>query len=333
MLAGTVWGTMEQTALKDEIFTLTGIFREIRGRIGDFIVGNEDLIELGVIALLSGGHILIEGLPGTAKTTVVKTLALLSESSFSRFQCAVDSQPADIIGVRIFDQASREFILKKGPVFTNFLLIDEINRLSPKTQGAFIEAMSEHQATIDGETHPLPSPFIVFATQNPFEFEGTFPLIEAEKDRFMFSIVLGHMDGDGELEVIRREQNGTLNWDDYQEHLSPVISNEVISHYSGLLKKVHMEETLMTYIRDIVLATRRHEDIRLGASSRASIAFVRGSKVRAALDGRNYVVPDDVKWLAEKVLSHRIVLEKEAQISGITAEQVIRGILETTGVP
>lgn len=324
---------MEQTALKDEIFTLTGIFREIRGRIGDFIVGNEDLIELGVIALLSGGHILIEGLPGTAKTTVVKTLALLSESSFSRFQCAVDSQPADIIGVRIFDQASREFILKKGPVFTNFLLIDEINRLSPKTQGAFIEAMSEHQATIDGETHPLPSPFIVFATQNPFEFEGTFPLIEAEKDRFMFSIVLGHMDGDGELEVIRREQNGTLNWDDYQEHLSPVISNEVISHYSGLLKKVHMEETLMTYIRDIVLATRRHEDIRLGASSRASIAFVRGSKVRAALDGRNYVVPDDVKWLAEKVLSHRIVLEKEAQISGITAEQVIRGILETTGVP
>jgi MoxR-like ATPase len=324
---------MEQTALKDEIFTLTGIFREIRGRIGDLIVGNEDLIELGVIALLSGGHILIEGLPGTAKTTVVKTLALLSESSFSRFQCAVDSQPADIIGVRIFDQASREFILKKGPVFTNFLLIDEINRLSPKTQGAFIEAMSEHQATIDGETHPLPSPFIVFATQNPFEFEGTFPLIEAEKDRFMFSIVLGHMDGDGELEVIRREQNGTLNWDDYQEHLSPVISNEVISHYSGLLKKVHMEETLMTYIRDIVLATRRHGDIRLGASSRASIAFVRGSKVRAALDGRNYVVPDDVKWLAEKVLSHRIVLEKEAQISGITAEQVIRGILETTGVP
>ncbi len=286
---------MEQTALKDEIFTLTGIFREIRGRIGDLIVGNEDLIELGVIALLSGGHILIEGLPGTAKTTVVKTLALLSESSFSRFQCAVDSQPADIIGVRIFDQASREFILKKGPVFTNFLLIDEINRLSPKTQGAFIEAMSEHQATIDGETHPLPSPFIVFATQNPFEFEGTFPLIEAEKDRFMFSIVLGHMDGDGELEVIRREQNGTLNWDDYQEHLSPVISNEVISHYSGLLKKVHMEETLMTYIRDIVLATRRHGDIRLGASSRASIAFVRGSKVRAALDGRNYVVPDDVK--------------------------------------
>lgn len=324
---------MEETALKDEIFTLTGIIREIRGRMGDLIVGNEDLIELGVIALLSGGHILIEGLPGTAKTTVVKTLALLSESSFSRFQCAVDSQPADIIGVRIFDQGSREFILKKGPVFTNFLLIDEINRLSPKTQGAFIEAMSEHQATIDGETHPLPSPFIVFATQNPFEFEGTFPLIEAEKDRFMFSIVLGHMDGDGELEVIRREQNGTLNWDDYREQLRPVISNEVISHYSGLLKNVHMEEALMTYIRDIVLATRRHGDIRLGASSRASIAFVRGSKVRAALDGRSYVVPDDVKWLADKVLSHRVVLEKEAQISGVTTEQVIRGILETTGVP
>jgi MoxR-like ATPase len=324
---------MEETALKDEIFTLTGIIREIRGRMGDLIVGNEDLIELGVIALLSGGHILIEGLPGTAKTTVVKTLALLSESSFSRFQCAVDSQPADIIGVRIFDQVSREFILKKGPVFTNFLLIDEINRLSPKTQGAFIEAMSEHQATIDGETHPLPSPFIVFATQNPFEFEGTFPLIEAEKDRFMFSIVLGHMDGDGELEVIRREQNGTLNWDDYREQLRPVISNAVISHYSWLLKNVHMEEALMTYIRDIVLATRHHGDIRLGASSRASIAFVRGSKVRAALDGRSYVVPDDVKWLADKVLSHRVVLEKEAQISGITAEQVIRGILETTGVP
>lgn len=324
---------MDETVLKDEISTLNVIFREIKDRIGGIIVGNDDLIELAIISLLSGGHILIEGLPGTAKTTIVKTMARLSGSSFSRFQCAVDSQPADIIGIRIFDQASRDFILKKGPIFTNFLFIDEINRLSPKTQGAFIEAMSEHQATIDGETHPLPNPFIVFATQNPFEFEGTFPLIEAEKDRFMFSIVLGHMDGDGELEVIRREQNGKLNWEAYQDGLVPIITNDTITRFSALLKNVHMEQALMTYIRDIVLATRHHGDVRLGASSRASIAFVRGSKVRAALDGRSYVIPDDIKWLADKVLAHRIVMEKEAQISGITAEQVIHGILESTGVP
>ncbi len=312
---------------------IAGTYYAVKEQIQHFIVGNEELIELAMIGLLSGGHILIEGLPGTAKTTLVKALALLSGCRFTRFQCAVDSQPADIIGVRIFNPESRDFVLRKGPLFSNFLLIDEINRLSPKTQSAFIEAMSERQATIDGQTIHISPPFVVFATQNPYEFEGTFPLIEAQKDRFMFSSVLGHLDREGELEIIRRATRGALSWDKYVASLPAVLSTEKVLAITTAVQSVHIEESVIEYICALILATRSHGDIRLGAGSRASLAFVQGAKARAALHNRSYVLPDDVKWLAPRVLTHRIILEKESELAGTTPSQVIGEILGKTGVP
>lgn len=316
-----------------DLATLAAYYKEIRKRMGDFIVGNESLVELCMIALLSGGHLLMEGTPGTGKTSMVKTLARLTGCEFARFQCAVDSQPADIIGVRIYDQERRDFTLRKGPIFSNFLLIDEINRLAPKTQSAFIEAMSERQATIDGITMPIAPPFIVIATQNPFEFEGTFPLIEAQKDRFMFSMTLSQLDRDGELEIIRREHAGRLDWDAFYSNLKPVMNGKLILSLIGSVARVHIDEQLLGYIRDIVVATRNHNDVHIGASSRASIALVRGCKALAALKERTYVIPDDIKYLAMPVLQHRIILTQEAQISTISPSGIIGEILERIEVP
>ncbi len=312
---------------------LNEAYAAIREQLDRFVVGNVDLKELVFIGLLSGGHILIEGYPGTAKTSLVKSLARVLGCRFSRFQCAVDSQPADIIGVRIFHPDSREFVMKRGPIFTNFMLIDEINRLAPKTQGAFIEAMSERQATVDGETIPIESPFMVIATQNPFEFEGTFPLIEAQKDRFMFSTRMGHLEEDDELELIRREFSGELDWASYTDSLAPVLDEPAIKRFISLTREVHIEGSVLGYIRDLVIATRKHGDIRIGVSARGSISLVRGSRAMAALAKRSYVIPDDVKRLIPMVFSHRVVLTREAEISGVTPDQVIREITDAVEVP
>lgn len=321
------------TVPTDELAMLAGYYREIKKRMGEFIVGNESLVELCMIALLSGGHLLMEGTPGTGKTSIVKTIARLTGCAFARFQCAVDSQPADILGVRIYDQEKRDFTLRKGPIFSNFLLIDEINRLAPKTQSAFIEAMSERQATIDGITMPIAPPFTVIATQNPFEFEGTFPLIEAQKDRFMFSMVLSQLDGDAELEIIRREHAGKLDWDSFYSQLKPVMNSELILSLVNSVARVHIDEHLLAYIRDIVVATRNHSEVHIGASSRASIALVRGCKALAALRERTYVIPDDIKYLALPVLQHRIILTQEAQISSISPAGIVGDVLDRVEVP
>ncbi len=321
------------TVPANDLAMLAGYYGEIRKRMGEFIVGNESLVELCMIALLSGGHLLMEGTPGTGKTSIVKTLARLTGCEFARFQCAVDSQPADIIGVRIFDQEKKDFVLRKGPIFSNFLLIDEINRLAPKTQSAFIEAMSERQATIDGITVPISPPFFVIATQNPYEFEGTFPLIEAQKDRFMFSMTLSQLDSEGELEIIRREHAGRLDWDSFYTRLKPVMNSRLILSLVSSIGDVHIDEHLLAYIRDLVVATRNHSDVHIGASSRASIALVRGCKALAAIRERTYVIPDDIKYLALPVLQHRIILTQEAQISTVSPAGVIREILERVEVP
>jgi len=318
---------------KNELAEIPQIYSQILERMGKFVVGNEDLIRLCMVGILSCGHLLVEGTPGTGKTSIVKALAKISGCGFSRFQCAVDSQPADIIGVRIFEPESQEFSLRRGPIFTNFLLIDEINRLAPKTQSGFIEAMSERQATIDGITIPIDTPFMVIATQNPFEFEGTFPLIEAQKDRFMFSMILSQLDETGEMEIIRREHQGSLDWTSYYDQLEPAMDAGMINRYVDATREVFIEEHLLEYIRDLVMATRKHSDIHLGASSRASIALVRGGKAMAALNSRTFVIPDDIKWLAPRVMDHRIILEREAELSEITVTQVIKEIIENVEVP
>ncbi len=318
--------------LTTRIEEIKNAYEDIRVTTHQMVVSNQPLIEEIFISMISGGHLLIEGVPGTAKTTVCKIIARLIGYEFRRVQGAVDIQPADIIGVRIYDRNRSEFVLQRGPIFTNFLMVDEMNRLTPKTQSALLEAMSERQTTIDGTTYPLPDSYFVIATQNPHEIEGTFPLIEAQRDRFMFSTALSHLDGENELEVLRRERDGELDWRVYQNQITSVLSPAEVQAMAATAREIRVDETVLAYMRDLVSATRSHGDIRLGASSRASIAFVRGSRVRAALYGRDYVIPDDVRAMALPVLRHRILLSREAAITGITAEAVIAGITESVEV-
>lgn len=324
---------MSNETLTERIQQIANAYEEIRLTAQQVVVANQHLIEEIFISMISGGHLLIEGVPGTAKTTVCKIIARLIDYEFRRVQGAVDIQPADIIGVRVYDQKKNEFVLQKGPIFANFLMVDEINRLTPRTQSALLEAMSEHQVTIDGITHPLADPYFVIATQNPFDAEGTFPLIEAQRDRFMFSSTLTHLDGENELEILRRERAGELDWRVYRDRITPIIGPADVKAMAATVREIRVDEAVLGYMRDLVLATRSHGDIRLGASSRASIAFLRGSMARAALYGRTYVIPDDVQALAVPVLAHRLSLTREATITGITTESVINEILDTVEVP
>lgn len=324
---------MSNETLTERIQQIANAYEEIRLTAQQVVVANQHLIEEIFISMISGGHLLIEGVPGTAKTTVCKIIARLIDYEFRRVQGAVDIQPADIIGVRIYDREKNEFVLQKGPIFANFLMVDEINRLTPRTQSALLEAMSEHQVTIDGITHPLADPYFVIATQNPFNAEGTFPLIEAQRDRFMFSSTLTHLDGENELEILRRERAGELDWRVYRDRITPIIGPADVKAMAAAVREIRVDEAVLAYMRDLVLATRSHGDIRLGASSRASIAFLRGSMARAALYGRTYVIPDDVRSLAIPVLAHRLSLTREATITGITTESVINEILDTVEVP
>lgn len=323
---------MDQKTLEEEVAGISRLHAAVEEKLGEYVVGNRHLITAILAAMLSGGHILVEGVPGTAKTTIAKSIALVTGCGFNRIQGAIDLQPADMIGVRIFDQATREFSLRKGPVFTNILLADEINRVNPKSQSAFIEAMSERQVTIDGITLPLPSPFFVIATQNPFEFEGTFPLIEAQRDRFMFNISSAYLSPDDELDIIRRTHTGHLNWEVFSAGLVPLLSPEQILHAIEVVRGVTIEDPVLQYIRNLVIATRTHPDIDLGASSRASIALVRGGKAIAALRNSPYVIPDDIKRIVPAVLGHRILLTREAEIGGLTVPQVLDEILKKTEV-
>ncbi len=318
--------------LTERIEGIANAYEEIRAMTQQVVVGNETLLEEIFIGMLSGGHLLIEGVPGTAKTTVCKITARLIDYDFRRIQGAVDVQPADIIGVRIYDQTKNDFVLQKGPIFTNFLMVDEMNRLTPKTQSALLEAMSEHQVTIDGITFSLPDPYFTIATQNPNETEGTFPLIEAQRDRFMFSTVLTHLDAESELEVLRREHTGELDWGVYRDRVIPILSPADVAAMAETVREIRVDETVLGYIRDIVLATRGHSDIRLGASSRASIALLRGSMTRAAMNRRAYVIPDDVRALVIPALRHRLLLSREAAITGVTPDQIIGEILDSVEV-
>jgi MoxR-like ATPase len=320
-------GRLSLPELKKEVDEISRLAAGINEKLNEFVVGNHDVIDLILLALLNEGHILIEGVPGTAKTTIAKSIALLTGCSFNRIQGAIDIQPADMLGVRIYDQYKKEFILRKGPVFTNILLADEINRINPKSQSAFIEAMSERQVTLDGITMPMQSPFCVIATQNPHEFEGTFPLIEVQRDRFMFSIRSDYLSPDEELSIIRRANEGVLQWEPYSHSLTPLLTPPVLKHYIQVTRQLSIEEPVLQYIRDLVIATRTHPDIELGGSSRASLAMISGGKALAAMNNRTYVIPDDIKQVSRAALMHRIILSRDAEVEGITRGQVLDEIL------
>lgn len=323
---------MEPEALEKEVRAVVEAHRAIRESVGEFVVGNSSLVDLIMIGLLADGHVLIDGVPGTAKTTISKLIARLTGYRFSRVQGAVDVQPADIIGVRIHDAERHEFVLHRGPIFANFVMIDEINRLTPRTQSALLEAMAEHQATIDGITYPIGDPYFALATQNSLEFEGTFPLIEGQRDRFDYSATLGHLDLEHEIEILRRDRAGQLDWDAFDQRISPVLSLERIEAMSRAIRQIFVDDTILEYIGEIIVASRAHSDVQLGASSRGSLALLRGSRVHAALEGRTYVIPDDVKAMALPVLGHRLVLEREAEIGRVSVQQVVDEILETVRV-
>jgi MoxR-like ATPase len=319
--------------LEKDLAVVSDLYGKMGTKIGELVVGHRPLIHLLFVALIAEGHILIEGAPGTGKTLIAKTVAQLSGCTFRRIQGMADILPADILGTRVYDPKKKGFLLREGPIFSHFLLIDEINRLSPKTQSALIEAMSEEQVTIDGITRELPRPFIVMATQNPYESDGTFPLIETQKVRFMFSTRLSHLSRDGEIHLTERADAGALEWGEYYRSLIPIADRESLSRCTAIARRMHVEKPLLNYITDLVITTRSHGAVRMGASARASIALVKAGKAVAALENRPYVTIDDIRHIAPAVLQHRLVLKQEAVMRGVTTEQVIQEIFNRIGVP
>ena len=286
-----------------------------------------------VIALFVRGHVLLEGVPGTAKTLAAKTLAHLVRADFKRVQFTPDLMPSDIVGTQVFDVNTSKFFLKHGPVFTNVLLADEINRAPAKTQAALLEAMEERHVTIEGERTILPEPFIVMATQNPVEYEGTYPLPEAQLDRFLFKTIVHYPPLEAEADILRRYHRGFDAHKLADAGLNPILGPDDLIELRKEIDSVTVEDGILLYITKLSDATRQATDLALGASPRASIAMLLASKAYAAIQGRNYVVPDDVKLVALPVMRHRILLKPEAEIEGLNPDGIIQRILASVDVP
>jgi MoxR-like ATPase len=306
---------------------------KINNELKKVIVEQEELIEQSLISLISGGHVLLEGVPGLAKTLMVRALSKTLSLDFKRIQFTPDLMPADVTGTKIFNMAAREFELKKGPVFTNFLLADEINRTPPKTQAGLLEAMAENTVSIDGEIHELPAPYMVFATQNPLEYEGTYPLPEALVDRFLMKIYIDYPSLKAEKEVLKRHNEGFSSTDLNKAQVKEVCTAEDILSCREEVRKVKIEEALMEYIVNIIAETRNNSMIDIGSSPRGSIALLQCSKACAIYNGRDYVIPEDIKKMAIPTLRHRIILKPELELEGIKPEQVITDILSKVKVP
>ncbi len=300
----------------------------VRENVGRVIVGRDDVIEMAMVALLCEGHVLLEDVPGLGKTMMAKALAKSVGCEFRRIQFTPDLMPSDVTGINFYNQKQGEFEFRAGPLIANIVLADEINRATPRTQSSLLEAMEERQISIDGVTKPLPRPFLVLATQNPIELEGTFPLPEAQLDRFLLRVRMGYPDAAEEDTILLRfEAENPL------DTLQPVVQAAELSRLSALLPSVHCESAVRDYIVRIIRATRDHASVELGASPRASLALFRASRALAATRGRDFVLPDDVKALATPVLAHRIMLTGQSRLRGRSAEPLVREILETEPVP
>ena len=313
--------------------TVREVWEQTLAEAGKVLVGLEEPFRQSFIALLVGGHVLLEGVPGTAKTLLARTLAYLVRGDFKRVQFTPDLMPSDILGTNVFDFENRRFHLHRGPVFSNVLLADEINRAPAKTQAALLEAMEERQVSLDGERHALPGLFMVLATQNPVEYEGTYPLPEAQLDRFFAKVIVDYGSPDVEREVLRRYHGGFDARDLAASGLQPVLDESTLAACRAQWRAVIVDDAILDYITAIAFASRRSRDLALGGSPRASIALLLGSKAQAALAGRDYVVPDDVKSLVVPVYRHRIILRAEAEVEGMTADTAIARFVAGVEVP
>jgi MoxR-like ATPase len=306
------------------------VARAVREETGKVLLGNESIVEGLTIALLTRSHVLLEGVPGVAKTTMANLFARATGLEYKRIQMTPDVLPADVTGTHVYREATGEFDLQKGPVFANVVVADEINRATPKTQSALLEAMQERRVTIEGDTHDLPDPFAVIATQNPLEMEGTFELPEAQRDRFQFRFVVGLPDRETESELLDRfDADPDLGPEDVEQVVTPADLVEA----RQAVREVHVSDAVKGYILDLVAGTRASPDATHGASPRAAIAFLNAAKARAAVDGREYVIPDDVKSLAEPILAHRIVLSTDAELGDVTAVEVVREVVSSVTPP
>lgn len=305
----------------------------IRTEIARAVVGQEQVVTEMLVCFLAGGHALLEGVPGVAKTLLAKTLASVLGLRFKRIQFTPDLMPSDVTGTNIFDMASSQFSLRMGPIFTDVLLADEINRTPAKTQSALLEAMEERTVTIDGDTHALPEHFFVMATQNPVEYEGTYPLPEAQLDRFMMKVLVGYPDEAEEIDVLARAHGGFDPHKLQATGIHQIVEPEVIHSVREQCQAVTAQESLLKYIAEIVRASRESPLLSLGASPRAGVVLLATSKTYAALEGRDYLLPDDVQQVARPVLRHRFLLRPEAMIEGLSADAVVDQILSDAPVP
>ncbi len=315
-------------ATSSEVAQVKAAANELADNVGKVIVGKRDVIELLMVALLSAGHVLIEDVPGIGKTMLAKAAARSFGCSFKRIQCTPDLLPSDVTGLHYFNQKTCEFEFRPGPIMANIVLVDEINRATPRTQSALLECMQEQQVTVDLETMPLPRPFLLMATQNPVELEGTFPLPEAQLDRFLLRIRLGYPGEDDERAILYRfQQSNPL------DTLTAVIEAARLLELQQLCRRVYVEVSVSNYVTAITRATRHHESIRLGASPRASLGLHQASQALAAVRGREYVMPDDVKYLAIPALAHRLILRTEARLRGLSVEAIVNETVSSVPVP
>lgn len=308
-------------------------FTQLAKALSQIVVGQPTIIQQLMVAFLSGGHVILEGVPGTGKTLTVKALAQLVQADFRRIQLTPDVLPSDILGTNIFDFNTREFTLKQGPVFTEILLADEINRTPPKTQAALLEAMEEQQVTLDGESMLLPDLFWVIATQNSLEFEGTYPLPEAQLDRFLFKLVVGYPDAKAEKQMLLNSQAGLQTKRLDLAKLKPIATVQQVLAARQTIRSVQVSEALLDYLLTLVQRTRQHPDLALGASPRSAVAWLQASKANAWVCGRDFVTPDDIKAIAPPLLRHRLIMRPEAQMDGLKIDGLVASLLGQVPVP